>query len=123
VIIGHIDSRANGPSVFFDLGRLRAGDHVDVRRADGVTVSYAVTDVRAVAKDAFPTEAVYGATRGSELRLITCGGSFDSTVRSYRDNIVVFAQEIPPPPVPAAAPVPTTPSPDAPARIPAHGRP
>jgi len=27
-------------------------------------------------------------------RLITCGGSFDATARSYRDNIVVYASEV-----------------------------
>jgi hypothetical protein len=25
------------------------------------------------------------------LRLVTCGGDFDSRRRSYRDNIIVFA--------------------------------
>lgn len=129
VIIGHIDSRANGPSVFFDLGRLRPGDRIDVARADGAVVGFAVTDVRTVSKDAFPTEAVYGPTREPELRLISCGGSFDASVRSYRDNIVVYARELPPPApgqaappvaVRAGPPVPSTPPPGVPARIPAH---
>jgi hypothetical protein len=39
----------------------------------------------------FPTQAVYGNTPNAQLRLITCGGRFDSRVRSYVDNIVVFA--------------------------------
>lgn len=118
VIIGHTDSRETGPSVFFELGRMRPGDRVDVARADGVVVTFAVSAVRTVAKDTFPTDAVYGATRGPELRLITCGGSFDAAARSYRDNIVVFAREVPPPPVRADPPVPTTPAPGLPARVP-----
>jgi hypothetical protein len=36
--------------------------------------------------------AVYGPTVGPEIRLITCGGDFDSDVRSYEDNIVVFGR-------------------------------
>ena len=39
----------------------------------------------------FPTAAVYGPTARSELRLITCGGRFDRTARSYTDNVVVEA--------------------------------
>ncbi|MFP5370771.1 MAG: class F sortase, partial [Actinomycetes bacterium] len=36
-------------------------------------------------------EQVYGPTPRAELRLITCGGEFDSGARSYRDNVVVSA--------------------------------
>jgi len=42
-------------------------------------------------KDRFPTEAVYGPTSGPELRLVTCGGTFDRSARSYDDNVVVDA--------------------------------
>ncbi|GLZ52578.1 hypothetical protein Acsp07_21950 [Actinomycetospora sp. NBRC 106378] len=94
VIIGHIDSAENGPSVFFRLGALAPGDTVDVTRADGRVVTFAVYATRAVAKDAFPTADVYSGTAGPELRLITCSGSFDAAARSYRDNTVVFAREI-----------------------------
>jgi hypothetical protein len=34
---------------------------------------------------------VYDDVHHPALRLITCGGSFDQTAHSYRDNIVVFA--------------------------------
>ena len=94
VIIGHVDSAEAGPSVFFELGRLRPGERAEVVRADGVTVTFEVTEVAVYPKDAFPTDRVYGATAGPELRLITCGGSFDSGAGSYRDNTVVFAREV-----------------------------
>ena len=44
-----------------------------------------------LAKSAFPAEAVYGDTAGSEPRLITRGGSFDRAARSYRGSIIVCA--------------------------------
>jgi sortase (surface protein transpeptidase) len=91
VIEGHVDSAANGPSVFYDLGRLVPGDRVEVDREDGSTATFEVYDVQTFPKDDFPTLAVYGNTDGSELRLITCGGPFDSEARSYEDNVVVFA--------------------------------
>ena len=96
VIIGHVDSAAAGPSVFFELGRLRPGDRAEVTRADGATVTFEVTEIAAYPKDAFPTDRVYGPTPGPELRLITCGGSFDRSAGSYRDNTVVFAREVSP---------------------------
>lgn len=92
VIIGHVDSREAGPSVFFDLGRVRPGQQVEVTRADGARLAFEVYAVRTVPKDAFPTDEVYGGTAGPELRLITCGGSFDAADRNYRDNVVVFAR-------------------------------
>ncbi|MEJ2887820.1 class F sortase [Actinomycetospora aeridis] len=94
VLIGHVDSATSGPSVFYELGRLRPGDRAAVTRADGATVTFEVTEVAVFPKDAFPSERVYGPTRGPELRLITCGGSFDRGAGSYRDNTVVFAREV-----------------------------
>ncbi|GAA4930141.1 sortase (surface protein transpeptidase) [Actinomycetospora succinea] len=92
VILGHVDSAANGPSVFYRLGALRPGDRVTVTLADRTTRTFSVTAVRSVPKDAFPRLEVYGDTAGPELRLITCGGDFDDAARSYRDNTVVFAR-------------------------------
>jgi LPXTG-site transpeptidase (sortase) family protein len=91
VIEGHVDSAADGPSVFYSLGELVVGDRIEVTRADGIVVAFVVDEVRIVPKDDFPTLDVYGNTEGPELRLITCGGPFDSSVRSYVDNVVVFA--------------------------------
>lgn len=90
VLAAHVDSRA-GPAVFFRLRELKAGDAVYVPRSDGVTVKFTVTGVERYPKNAFPTQKVHGPTPDRALRLITCGGSFDSAKRSYRDNIVAYA--------------------------------
>jgi LPXTG-site transpeptidase (sortase) family protein len=92
VIEGHVDSARNGPSVFYSLGALKAGDRIEVARADGSTVAFEVYDARVVPKDDFPTLEVYGNTAGPELRLITCGGPFDRSAGHYEDNVVVFAR-------------------------------
>lgn len=91
IIEGHIDSAANGPSVFFRLGALHPGDQVAITLADHTVVTYRIDGVREYPKNQFPTDAVYGNTDAPALRLITCGGSFDSQTQHYRDNIVVFA--------------------------------
>lgn len=59
---------------------------------DGCGNAESVSTVRIAwgRKDAFPTEAVYGPTEQPELRLITCGGSFDRRRGSYGGNVVVF---------------------------------
>jgi Sortase domain len=90
IIAGHVDS-VTGPAVFFDLSQLRRGDRVYVRRADGSVVVFTVTEVRMYLKSAFPTALVYGPAPGAQLRLITCGGTFDYQRRSYLSNVVVFA--------------------------------
>ncbi|HEX5349503.1 MAG TPA: class F sortase [Pseudonocardiaceae bacterium] len=98
VIIGHVDSAKDGPSVFFTLGALKPGQRIEVARADGTTAAFEVDSVGSFPKDSFPTRAVYGDTDHAALRLITCGGSFDETTHSYRNNIVVFAHLIGPAP-------------------------
>lgn len=91
VIIGHIDSKADGPSVFYRLARLTPGQRIEVTRADRTSVTFEVDSVASYPKDAFPIRTVYGDTTEPALRLITCGGSFDNATREYRDNTVVFA--------------------------------
>ena len=90
VLVGHVDSPA-GPAVFFDLGRLRAGQEIQVVRADAQVATFTVHGVHAYPKDRFPTDLVYGPADAAGLRLITCGGRFDSTTGNYEDNIVVLA--------------------------------
>jgi len=90
VIAGHVDSK-RGPAVFFRLPDLGRGDQILVDRADGTTVMFATQRIERHGKSAFPTDAVYGDTPDSQLRLITCGGKFDRKAHSYVDNVIVFA--------------------------------
>ena len=90
VILGHVDGNKQ-KGIFFRLKEMAPGDKIAVARKDGSTANFVVTKVDRVPKDTFPTDAVYGNTVDPELRLITCGGSFDREARSYRDNIIVFA--------------------------------
>ena len=91
VILGHVDSEEEGPAVFFYLRYLEAGDEIHIDRVDGSTVTYVVDSIESHDKDEFPTDAVYGPTEDPTLRLVTCGGDFDFDVRTYKENLVVFA--------------------------------
>lgn len=90
VIAGHIDSYL-GPGVFFRLRELRPGELVYVRRAHSSLAVFRVTAVRTYLKSRFPTAAVYGPVPDAELRLITCGGTFDPATGHYLSNVIVFA--------------------------------
>ncbi|MGI9597621.1 MAG: class F sortase, partial [Acidimicrobiales bacterium] len=90
VILGHVDSY-EGPAVFYGLETLSVGESIHIDRVDGSTVTFVVERIEQHPKDDFPTLDVYGPTDESELRLVTCGGSFDREARSYRDNVIVFA--------------------------------
>lgn len=91
VIAGHVDSAANGPSVFFRLVDLRPQDRVLVTRVDGSVAVFAVDNVLRYRKTGFPSALVYGNTHRAALRLITCGGRFDHASGHYLDNIIVLA--------------------------------
>lgn len=90
ILEGHVDS-TKGPAVFYALRQLHAGDVIQVARKDRTNVTFIVDRVASYPKDHFPSLDVYGPTDTSTLRLITCTGSFNETVHSYRDNLVVYA--------------------------------
>ena len=93
MIAGHVDSKT-GPAVFHRLRDLHPGDEVRVVRADHRVVRFRVDSLASYPKQALPDDAVYGATTTPALRLITCGGSFDRSRHSYRDNLVVSATRV-----------------------------
>jgi hypothetical protein len=94
VILGHVDS-TSGPGIFYRIGSLQPGDTVSVTRADGRIVTFVITGVRQYDKSAFPTLDVYGNTSVPTIRLVTCGGAFDSATHHYRANIVAFGELAP----------------------------
>jgi LPXTG-site transpeptidase (sortase) family protein len=94
VIAGHVDMK--GPGVFYKLHSMKPGDQVTVTRADGSRPVFRVTKVEQYLKDSFPTKLVYGNLDHAGLRLITCGGTFNSQSGHYEDDLVVFADLIRP---------------------------
>ncbi|WP_432148763.1 sortase domain-containing protein [Streptomyces sp. bgisy029] len=90
VLIGHNDTRF-GRAVFHDLKDIRKGAEVVVRDGAGTPLRFTVTSKETVSKKAFPTERVYGATKDSTLRLVTCDGAFDAEGHPV-DNLIVYAE-------------------------------
>ena len=71
--------------------RLRAGAAIYVGLANGHTATFRVRRVVLYPKDAFPDELIYTKVGPPELTLVTCGGQFDFSTRSYESNVVVFS--------------------------------
>ena len=83
-----------GPAVFYDLGELRPGAKIYVHLRSGQTVLFETYSVALYSKARFPTDKVFGYTSWPTLRLITCGGVFDSRTGHYLGNIVAFASYV-----------------------------
>ena len=76
---------------FFKLGDLEPGAEIRIRLTDGSTRIYEVVERTMYPKDGLPNWRIFRRTGPESLVLITCGGSFNPSIRRYRDNIVVYA--------------------------------
>jgi sortase (surface protein transpeptidase) len=89
ILAGHVDT-LDGPAVFWSLGALHSGDHLNVLRTTGRVAVFTVYAINLYPKIAFPDSVVYGPTSRPEMRIITCGGKY-SKRNGYQDNLVVYA--------------------------------
>ncbi|MGW0531059.1 class F sortase [Streptomyces sp. NPDC003032] len=90
VVVGHVDNQ-QGPAVFYGLGSLEKGQHVEIRREDKKTAIFKIYGIEVFDKKDFPGKRVYGNDGTPELRVITCGGGFTKQ-SGYDGNVVVFAR-------------------------------
>ena len=89
VIVGHVD-QVGGIAIFWRIRYLQPGDTVYVDREDGPTAAFKVNDIENYSQDDFPTNLVYGNTEFASIRVITCGGTFNTATHHYSDNTVVY---------------------------------
>ncbi|MGW5090980.1 class F sortase [Streptomyces coelicoflavus] len=92
LMVGHVDTETR-PAVFYELSTLEPGETIRVVRDGDGTAEFTVDDVQVLTRDGFDAQQAFGPrdTSRSELRLITCGGTFDRTTGSYTANVVVSA--------------------------------
>lgn len=89
VLAAHVDY-GEGRAVFFHLASLEPGALVEVGFRNGSLRRFRVVARRLYEKDALPARVF---ARGGKpvLALITCGGGYDYSSRSYDGNVVVYA--------------------------------
>jgi hypothetical protein len=90
VLLGHVDSGAEGPGAFFRLVELQPGDEVEVHMSDGTMRRFVVDARRQYPKAELP-DWIFRRSGPATLTLVTCGGVFDWSTGHYQDNVVVFA--------------------------------
>ncbi|MEV5602924.1 class F sortase [Streptomyces sp. NPDC052299] len=92
LFVGHVDTETK-PAVFYGLSAARPGAKVDVARADGTVAEFTIDDVQVLTRARFDAQKAYGPRKDgrAELRLITCGGTYDQKSHSYTANVVVSA--------------------------------
>ncbi|AXE86171.1 class F sortase [Streptomyces sp. Go-475] len=92
LLVGHVDTDTR-PAVFYKVSAMRPGQTIRVIRADAKVAEFTVESVQVLTRDRFDAHQAYGPRQSgrAELRLVTCGGSFDRATRSYTANVVVSA--------------------------------
>ncbi|MDT0475576.1 class F sortase [Streptomyces sp. DSM 41014] len=92
LLVGHVDTETR-PAVFYRLSVLHPGETIRVLRDDGRVAEFTVDDVQVQPRDGFDAHRAFGPHQPgrAELRLITCGGTFDRTRNRYTANVIVSA--------------------------------
>lgn len=94
VLAAHVDLESQGAGVFFRLDELEAGDIVTVEYDDGSAHSFEVEARVRYEKTEIPLDVIFATDGPPVLTLITCGGGFNPSVRSYDSNVVVYAYPV-----------------------------
>jgi sortase (surface protein transpeptidase) len=92
VIDGHLDW-TTGPAVFWNLGKLHAGDEIQVVAQDGAVLRFNVTRAVRVPYTA-PPAGLFSTSGSAHLSLITCAGSWDVGKKTYQQRLVVDAAPV-----------------------------
>lgn len=90
VLAAHISFNGR-PGVFRYLAGSEIGDVVTVGFDDGTESRFEIVEVSQYNKGDLPKDRVFAKTGEPVLTLITCGGDFNRSIRSYEDNIVAYA--------------------------------
>ncbi len=78
--------------VFVQLDDLEIGSSIQVAYEDGTTTEFVAVALEQYDKQELPKQEIFDRTGRARLVLITCGGEFNRSLRSYEDNIVVYAE-------------------------------
>lgn len=80
--------------VFVDLDEMELGSLIQVQYDDGSTADFVAVAKEQYDKNELPKDNIFDRSGEPQLVLITCGGDFNREVRSYEDNVVVYADPV-----------------------------
>ena len=90
VVAAHVDTTSD-TAPFSQLKSLAPGTLVTVQRDGAAPVTFRVTGVELMAKDAFDGASIFRRDGPPELKLVTCGGRWLDEQQDYGDNVIVTA--------------------------------
>lgn len=91
VISGHLDD-PKGPTVFWNLRKLKVNDQVIVVDAAGIKHTFAVIGKESYADDKAPLDQIFGFDLERDLNLITCDGVWNNKAHQYTQRLVVYTR-------------------------------
>jgi sortase (surface protein transpeptidase) len=94
VIAGHLDRPGGSPAVFWNLRDLQASDTVMIKDMHGKTLQFRVTHVASYPPRTAPFQAIFGASNGASLNLITCAGDWVASEQQTALRLVVYTSLI-----------------------------
>jgi sortase A len=91
VISGHLDD-PKGPTVFWNLRKLKVNDQVIVVDAAGIKHTFAVIGKESYSDDSAPLDQIFGFDLERDLNLITCDGVWNNKAHQYTQRLVVYTR-------------------------------
>ena len=91
VLAAHVDLAGPGRGLFFNLDELVQGDRIEIELSDGSSLEFTVTAQTSYLKSDLPLDVIFSREGSPVLTLVTCGGGFSRSSRSYDSNVVVYA--------------------------------
>ncbi len=92
VIDGHVDNGLGLAGVFKELHKLTQGDDVYVITKTGRELHFVVEEGAAYPYNSVPLEKLFTRADDMRLNLITCGGSWLKTEKTYDQRFVVYTR-------------------------------
>ena len=90
VVAAHVDTTSDS-APFSQLKSLEPGTLVTVQREAAAPLTFRVTGVELMAKDAFDGASIFRRVGPPQLKLVTCGGRWLDEQQDYGDNVIVTA--------------------------------
>jgi hypothetical protein len=93
-VAGHVDDAEQGLGVLSPLRDADVGTEIVLTDAAGAITHWRVVSRELIDKQVLPLDRIFTVTGPPRLTLVTCGGPFLPEMRSYRDNVVVAAEQV-----------------------------
>ena len=89
VLVSHVSWQGK-KGAFYKIKQLKPGDQFEVYDVDGHVAVFAVDSSETILKADLPTEKIWNGTQQAVIRLITCGGQYNSSTGHYLSNVIVY---------------------------------